>query len=98
MQLLTYTNGVYRTKPNKVSWWAKTLPTVTFYRRFLTNIVRSSNMAKRGMYDGAQWSQSSLEVLQSLESVGVQFEITGVDHLQQLTTPFLVIVNHWVFL
>ena len=94
MQLLTYTNGVYRTKPNKVSWWAKTLPTVTFYRHFLTNVVRSSNMAKRGMYDGAQWSQSSLEVLQSLESVGVQFEITGVDHLRQLTTPYLVIGNH----
>ena len=94
MQLLTYTNGVYRTKPNKVSWWAKTLPTATFYRHFLTNVVRSSNMAKRGMYDGAQWSQSSLEVLQSLESVGVQFEITGVDHLRQLKTPYLVIGNH----
>jgi 1-acyl-sn-glycerol-3-phosphate acyltransferase len=65
-----------------------------FLPTLLTNIVRSSNMAKRGMYDGAQWSQSSLEVLQSLESVGVQFEITGVDHLQQLTTPYLVIGNH----
>jgi 1-acyl-sn-glycerol-3-phosphate acyltransferase len=94
MQLLTYTDGVYRTASNKVSWWAKTFPSVTFYSHFLANVVRSSSKAKRGAYDGGQWCQSSLEVLQSLESVGVQFEITGVDHLRQLTSPYLVIGNH----
>ena len=94
MQSLTYTNGVYRTAANRISWWGRVFPTVAFYRRFLANVVRSSKEAKRGEYDGARWSRSSLEVLQSLESVGVQFEITGVDHLKQLTTPCLVIGNH----
>jgi 1-acyl-sn-glycerol-3-phosphate acyltransferase len=94
MQPLTYTDGVYRTVAKPVSWSARTFPSVTFYGHFFANVLRSSGQAKRGKYDGAQWCQSSLEVLQSLESVGVLFEITGVDHVRQLSIPCLVVGNH----
>ncbi|MFV1994340.1 MAG: lysophospholipid acyltransferase family protein [Verrucomicrobiales bacterium] len=94
MQSLPYTNGVYRTAPSEVSWRARTFPAITFYSQFLANVTRSASEAKRGAYDGDAWCRSSVEVLRSLEFVGVQFEISGVDHLKQLTTPCLVIGNH----
>jgi len=94
MQPFIETNGTYRTASRHISWWSGTFPTVTFYGHFLANVLRASVLAKRGKYDGAQWYQSSLEVLQSLESMGVRFEITGVDHVRQLGTPCLVIGNH----
>jgi 1-acyl-sn-glycerol-3-phosphate acyltransferase len=94
MQPLIGSDGSYRSAKNLASWWGKTFPTWTFYRHFLANVVRSSAQVQRGEYDGAQWARSSQEVLHALESVGVQFEITGINHLKQLTSPCLVVGNH----
>ena len=94
MPPLTYLDGEYRTPPRKISWFAKLFPEVVFYWKAFWIVVRASRKAKKSLYDSHEWVQSSWEVLDALESVGVEFEITGVEHLQAVEGPWLVIGNH----
>jgi len=57
-------------------------------------VVRASRLAKRGRYDDGAWQASSLEVFRQLEGVGVRFEISGVEHVEQLEGPCVLIGNH----
>ena len=93
-QLLPLAGGAYRTTPEPVPFLARMFPTVTFYSRFLATVLKSSSQAKRGRYGDDVWGRSSLEVLRALEGVGVNIEITGVDHFERLATPCVFIANH----
>lgn len=93
-ELLTYNDDVYRTASRRVSWFARTFPTQSFYRTFFGIVYRASAKARRGNYDSVEWARSSHEVLAALESVGVQAEFTGVEHLRQLNSPCVFIANH----
>ena len=94
MRQLQYTNNVYRTGLKTISLFARTFPELAFYSRFLAIIFRASAKAKRDRYDDPEWCQSSFETLRSLESVGVCVEITGINYVEQLETPGVVIANH----
>jgi 1-acyl-sn-glycerol-3-phosphate acyltransferase len=94
MKQLHYTDSTYRTMPKTVSFFSKTFPTFSFYRHFVPIVLGGSIKAKFGKYDDADWCQSSFSVLRSLENIGVQVEITGIEHIQQLKTPCVVIANH----
>jgi len=94
MKQLSYTDGTYRTDPRRVSLCARMFPSLAFYRRFLWIVWRSSVCAKRGLYDGAAWSDSSLDIMRALEHVGLRIEIDGIEHLERLQTPCVVISNH----
>jgi len=69
-------------------------PDLSFYARFLFIVFSASVKAKRAFYDGADWTRSSFDTLRALESVGVSFEITGVEHLKALRMPCVIIGNH----
>ena len=94
MAQLPYVNDTYRTAPRHISWFARAFPSLTFHSQWIATILRSCMLAKRARYGDQEWIDSSLEVLRSLESVGVQFEIDGLNHLRQLETPCLIIGNH----
>lgn len=85
---------VYQTLPGSISPLNRCFPAMIFYYRFVGVVIRASITAKRGLYDGDAWSQSSLEIFRALEAVGVQFDITGLDHLQQLESACVVVANH----
>ena len=91
---ITYTNDEYHSPPRRPGWFARLFPTVVFYFRFCMIILRASRKAKRSQYDNTEWSRSSLEVLHALEEVGIEVEITGIHHLEQLDTPCVVVGNH----
>jgi 1-acyl-sn-glycerol-3-phosphate acyltransferase len=91
---LALTDGSYRTGENRVSWFASTFPSLSFYFRFVGIVLRASAKARRSEYDGHQWCLSSLDVLGALESVGVNFEITGLKHIEPLETPCIFVGNH----
>ncbi|WP_182868525.1 lysophospholipid acyltransferase family protein [Rhodopirellula sp. JC639] len=93
-ELLADIDGRYLTESHPAGWFSTRFPTFTFYRQFLGNVFRSSAVARRGQYDSLRWSQTSFEVLRSLESVGVRFEISGLEHLANLTTPCVLVGNH----
>ena len=93
-ELLCYDDGVYRTAPSTVSWFARTFPTFNFYRRFAWNVYRSSRRARRGEYGDLEWSQTSHQVLQSLEAVGVRAEFSGLEQIRGLQSPCVFVGNH----
>ena len=92
-EMVSY-DDVYQTAPRRLSWCARTFPTFSFYRNFVWNVYRSSVKARRGTYDNLEWSRSSQQVLKSLESVGVRFEFSGLDHIRQLESPCVFVANH----
>lgn len=84
----------YQTAPGSTVGVARIFPALAFYAQFLTTVFKASYKAKRGQYDDAAWNHSSFEVLRALESVGVRFEISGIDHIKRLERPCVVIANH----
>ena len=50
--------------------------------------------ARNGNYGDLEWSQTSYQVLSSLESVGVKVELSGVEHLRQLGAKCVFVANH----
>ncbi len=72
----------------------RVFPSLAFYCQELALVLRASRMARRGTYDTRAWVSSSLELFRALESVGVQFEITGIDHVRNLDRPAVFAGNH----
>ncbi len=91
---LPVADGAYRTAPRPIGLLARTFPSTAFYLRFFSIVWGASRLAKRSKYDGRAWSHSSYEVLDALESVGVRVEVTGIDRLEALDSPCLVVGNH----
>jgi 1-acyl-sn-glycerol-3-phosphate acyltransferase len=89
-----FSGDTYITNPQKVGWFARTFPSLAFHMQFVGITLLCAWQAWRGKYNDKAWSDSSLYVLRKLESVGVQFEITGLDYLRQVDGPCLVIGNH----
>lgn len=94
MREVTCTDGVYRTALRRISLFDRAFPSLAHYRRFLGIVYKASRQAKRGEYDDAAWSDSSLDVLCSLEAAGMRLKVTGFDHVKQLGTPYVLIGNH----
>lgn len=69
-------------------------PSLSFYPRFLFEVYRSAGKAKQGMYDNETWQRSSVNVLRALESVGVGFDVRGLEHVGAVDGPVLFIGNH----
>lgn len=94
MEDLTYENNTYRTSPARISLPAKMFPSLIFYYQEIMIVLRGSAKAKRGHYDTADWSKSSLAALRALERVGVDIEITGIDSFVSVAGPCVFIANH----
>ena len=94
MDQLQYTESLYRTKPKPLGLLAKLLPGLSFYAKFVNVIYQGGRKAKQGQYSDADWCHSSMNIIRALESVGVCFEISGIQHIEQLEGPCVVISNH----
>ncbi len=87
-------DGEYRTTPRSISWLARTFPSLVFFSRLTFSVLRAAAKAKWSTYTGRDWIKGSLEVVQALESVGVELEITGIENLQAVDGPCLIVGNH----
>jgi len=65
-----------------------------FLARFIRIVIRSRNLAVKGLYDSDQWVAASLSVLKLIEDCGGRFHITGLDNLKREMGPIVVISNH----
>ena len=91
---LSYTDNRYRTAPRRISWLARHFPSLVFYAKYLWIVFRSCAHAKWWQYTDQDWVDGSLEVMRALESVGVEFEISGVEYLEKCDGPCVVVANH----
>lgn len=94
MDTIQYQNNHYRTPADAASFFGRLLPSFSFYTRFLAQIYSSARMAQKGRYDTEAWRLSSLRVMQALERTGLEISISGVEHLQSLDSPCVIVGNH----
>lgn len=94
MDTIQYKNNYYETAEGSSSLLGKLLPSFSFYSSFLTQIYISARNAKKGLYDTEAWRLSSLRVMQALERTGLKITISGIEHLQSLNSPCVVVGNH----
>ncbi len=84
----------YQTEPQRIPARARLFPSGAFYRRLITIVCKSALDAKRGRYGDFEWYRSSLDVMEALEEVGVQVEITGLEHLRGVDSSCVIVGNH----
>lgn len=94
MDEIVYQHAAYRTPLRDVSLVAKLFPSFAFYSRFIAIVLKASAKSKRSEYGDMDWAQSSIAVLRAIERVDVCVEITGIEHVQNLTGPCVFIANH----
>lgn len=69
-------------------------PAMNFYLKLIKIVIDSGKQAKQGKYGPVEWVQSSLDILAAIESVGVEFEITGMKNISSFDGPAVFISNH----
>lgn len=65
-----------------------------FYPKLIKIVIESGKLAKQGKYGPVEWVQSSLDIFQALESVGVEFEFSGMHNISSFDGPAVFISNH----
>jgi 1-acyl-sn-glycerol-3-phosphate acyltransferase len=88
------TQNTYRSGDRHVSWLARLLPTAVFYTKVGGIVWKSNRLAIRGAYSGNEWIQSSINVIETMESLGVVFEIQNFHHFRGLDCPCVFVGNH----
>ena len=91
---LVFEGDAYNTAPEKGWALLRAIPSFFFYCQDLVIVWQASWRAKHGRYDTAAWVASSRDVVRALESVGVKFEIEGVDNVRKLDAPVVFVANH----
>ncbi len=94
MQPITDEHGYYQTPVRRVFFLARWLPSLFYYPQFIYQILKYSRLAQQGKFGAQEWQQSSQRSTLALETVGVEFEITGVDKFASLAGPCVFVVNH----
>lgn len=92
--ILDYQDGWYRSAAARSGWFGRLFPSLGFYGPFFTTVWKSSVRARRREYDFDAWVHSSVDSIRALERVGVVFEVSGLEHLQNLEGPAVIIGNH----
>lgn len=94
MKRLPYDNNSYTTKRTTPSFLKRCFPTALFYTRFIWEVIVSAIRARQNRYTGDAWVTSSWGVFKSLESIGVEFDISGIENLHLVDGPVVVVGNH----
>lgn len=91
-------DNVYTSEDKRLSFVGRTFPSLMFYTRFISTVVRCAGLAKRGEFGDRQWSDNSWNVVKILEDVGVRVRINGLEHVEDVNGPCVFIGNHMSFL
>ena len=94
MQNLSTNDTTYQTAGHASQSPGPLFPSLRFYPRFLKVVYQSATYAKRGAYTKEVWQEHSIKVLRALESVGVEFDVRGLEHLKEVEGPVIFVGNH----
>ena len=94
MEPITFEGNTYKTKLRRISFLSRVSPSLPFYLRLVSLVIKASRKAKNGRYDTKEWCGSSLTTLHALEQAGVSIEVIGFDHIRSLDGPAVFIGNH----
>ncbi|MBN2654749.1 MAG: 1-acyl-sn-glycerol-3-phosphate acyltransferase [Nitrospirae bacterium] len=94
LRKLEFINGCYKSSQKKMPLTARFAPQAYFKSRLIQIVMRGGLKAKQGLYGDAEWVQSSLATLDTLEKIGVDISIKGADNFINLPGPSVFIANH----
>lgn len=103
MKLEPLANDIYRSPHIKTALPSRLFPSLFFYPNLASIVWNSSHRLVRqqsyaevdkSLPDSVIWTNHSLKIMQALEKVGVQFEISGLRHLKNLNSSSVFIANH----
>lgn len=89
-----FAGPAYTTPARPTGWLARTFPSALFYPKIIDVVVRSSRLARQGLYDKFAWARSSEEVVGYLEASGCRLHVEGLGNLDTLDQPCVFIANH----
>jgi 1-acyl-sn-glycerol-3-phosphate acyltransferase len=87
-------SGRYLSTAQRIGGLCALLPSVCFYPQAAWIVFKAAQMAKQGIYTSGDWAKSSFEILKALERSGVNFDISGMNHVCASTEPCVFIGNH----
>ena len=93
MNVLT-AHSTYRSVSRPISWIARHHPTAVFYAKIVHVVWQAARFAKRGIYNGERWIQSSLNTVKALEDVGGRFDLQNIKVHAQIDTACVFVGNH----
>ena len=91
---LAQDDGNYVTPPIMPNLIARYFPSLYFYSMFIYNVYTYGMLARSGKYGDQGWYQSSVNVLHALEKAGANIQITGLNVLNQISGPCVIVANH----
>jgi 1-acyl-sn-glycerol-3-phosphate acyltransferase len=94
MVSLAQADGNYVSPPAMPNLIARLFPSLYFYSLFVYNVYKYGMLAKAGKYDDLGWYQSSFNVLRALEKAGANIQISGLNVLNQISGPCVIVANH----
>lgn len=89
-----YQGTTYKSPERKIGWFARLFPSAAFYFKNFMVVWRASYASKRGQYASTDWHSSSTNIVRILEESGCHFDVTGLEHLQNIERPCIFIGNH----
>lgn len=91
---LAQADGNYVTPPIRPNFIARYFPSLYFYSMFVYNVYTFGMLARAGKYGDQGWYQSSINVMHALEKAGANIQITGLNVLNQISGPCVIVANH----
>ena len=70
----------------RMDWW--------FYRRTLGVVLRGGRLYRANLYNRENWQDLSLDMWRAVEGCGGIAEVTGLEHLDALSGPAVIVANH----
>lgn len=68
--------------------------TVYFGIRFIYQLLKNRKLALQNKFDRDTWAVNSLKILQLIESCGGKFQIEGLDNIDKVKEPVVIVSNH----
>lgn len=94
MKHLQLHESVYTSGQTDVPMLSKIAPTFVFYCKFGVVVLKASFKAKRGLYTYEDWAMDSFKLLKLLEKISVRFTFDGLENLEKVGGPCVIIANH----
>ncbi len=84
----------YKTHPQKISLFARLLPSIYFYIKTIWLIMKSGYKAHHNKYTAEDWIHSSECTVHILEKTGCHIEVQGIKYIHTTKEPCVIIANH----
>lgn len=65
-----------------------------FYRRMMGVVLRGGQLYRAHQYNRKNWQDLSLDMWRAVEGCGGHIEVSGLEHLDALEGPAVIVANH----